>query len=311
MLPIPFSLIMYPIYPKPQSVLSNLTTTTTNADNNRRSPLGVLVFGIFWKQFIQNILPRDNDGIVVVFTDTCGPPFTYQLNGPEAIYLGPGDLHDAAYDSLGQHYSIGEIMDFTQDSAEGSSYTGLPVSETFCPRTVHIYPSDVFYDSYVTNNPAVFTTLAAVIFLFTSVVFVMYDCIVERRQRIVKKQALASGAIVSSLFPEQVRHHLYKEQRQQEQQQQQQEQKLAKRQDLNSVLSRASNDILGGNISNDKTAEVGKSPPIADMYQETTIFFADLAGFTAWSSKRTPIEVFELLETLYGTFDKIAMKRKV
>jgi class 3 adenylate cyclase len=47
------------------------------------------------------------------------------------------------------------------------------------------------------------------------------------------------------------------------------------------------------------------------LYEETTIFFADLAGLTSWSSKRTPIEVFELLETIYSAFDIIAAKRGV
>jgi len=37
----------------------------------------------------------------------------------------------------------------------------------------------------------------------------------------------------------------------------------------------------------------------------------DLKGFTKWSSARTPVEVFELLETVYGAFDKIAKRRKV
>ena len=32
---------------------------------------------------------------------------------------------------------------------------------------------------------------------------------------------------------------------------------------------------------------------------------------TSWSSKRTPIEVFELLEALYGAFDAIANQRNV
>ena len=54
---------------------------------------------------------------------------------------------------------------------------------------------------------------------------------------------------------------------------------------------------------------VGK--PIAEAYEETTVMFADLAGFTRWSSTRTPEDVFELLETLYGVFDDVATKRKV
>lgn len=48
--------------------------------------------------------------------------------------------------------------------------------------------------------------------------------------------------------------------------------------------------------------------PIADLFPETTIMFADIAGFTAWSSEREPSQVFYLLETLYRAFDKIASR---
>jgi class 3 adenylate cyclase len=57
--------------------------------------------------------------------------------------------------------------------------------------------------------------------------------------------------------------------------------------------------------------DVKSSKPIADLFENTTIMFADLVGFTAWSSKRTPVEVFELLEAIYGVFDAIAIKRGV
>jgi len=65
------------------------------------------------------------------------------------------------------------------------------------------------------------------------------------------------------------------------------------------------------NSSNEGGEMPKASRPIANLYEETTILFADLAGFTAWSSSRTPVEVFELLETLYGAFDAIALKRGV
>lgn len=39
--------------------------------------------------------------------------------------------------------------------------------------------------------------------------------------------------------------------------------------------------------------------------------FADIAGFTAWSSEREPSQVFKLLETLYHEFDTIAKKLNV
>jgi hypothetical protein len=51
--------------------------------------------------------------------------------------------------------------------------------------------------------------------------------------------------------------------------------------------------------------------PIADFFAQATIFFADLVGFTAWSSVREPSQVFRLLETLYNGFDIIARRRGV
>lgn len=51
--------------------------------------------------------------------------------------------------------------------------------------------------------------------------------------------------------------------------------------------------------------------PIADEYQNTTVLFADLAGFTSWSSNREPQTVFKLLETLYGAFDVLAKQMRV
>ena len=37
----------------------------------------------------------------------------------------------------------------------------------------------------------------------------------------------------------------------------------------------------------------------------------DIAGFTAWSAEREPEAVFELLGTLYNSFDALAARRRV
>ena len=51
--------------------------------------------------------------------------------------------------------------------------------------------------------------------------------------------------------------------------------------------------------------------PIADLFLETTVLFADIANFTAWASTREPTQVFTLLQSLYQGFDTIAARRKV
>ena len=51
-----------------------------------------------------------------------------------------------------------------------------------------------------------------------------------------------------------------------------------------------------------------RDAPIAEMFPHTTIIFADIVGFTAWSSQREPAQVFTLLETLYRRFDVVAKR---
>jgi class 3 adenylate cyclase len=51
-----------------------------------------------------------------------------------------------------------------------------------------------------------------------------------------------------------------------------------------------------------------RNEPIADLFPNTTILFADISGFTAWSSEREPSQVFILLETLYRAMDKAAKR---
>jgi class 3 adenylate cyclase len=51
--------------------------------------------------------------------------------------------------------------------------------------------------------------------------------------------------------------------------------------------------------------------PLADFFPNCTVFFADIAGFTAWSSTREPAQVFILLQTIYQNFDRIAKRYNV
>ena len=119
-------------------------------------------------------------------------------------------------------------------------------------------------------------------------------CIVVFR---VLKEAQKSGAIVSSLFPETYKNRLMKEE----------ELKLkepAKKSNrLESFLSARENYAMELDEEDDK--------PIADLYPNCTVCFMDLVGFTKWSSTRDPADVFRLLQSVYGSFDKIAKRRRI
>ena len=67
-------------------------------------------------------------------------------------------------------------------------------------------------------------------------------------------------------------------------------------------------DLSNGMNDNFSPLVMGMSAPIADTIPDVSIMFADMTNFTAWSSKHIPIEVFTLLEKIFGSFDDIALK---
>lgn len=48
-----------------------------------------------------------------------------------------------------------------------------------------------------------------------------------------------------------------------------------------------------------------------DKHAEVTILYADISGFTQWSSDKHPIEVIEMLSNLFTRFDKLCVKHHV
>jgi hypothetical protein len=174
-----------------------------------------------------------------------------------------------------------------------------------CVYRMHVYPTDRFFAS-VSNLPTVFTSVIAVSFVLMAVTFFMYDRFVRRRNEKVVVAAARSNAIVSSLFPSNVRDRLFEER---------DEEKRALARTQHSGRSKnALRGFLDGEeaeLDPDDDGDMYKTKPIADLFPNTTILFADIAGFTAWSSAREPTQVFILLETLYRAFDEIAKKRRV
>jgi hypothetical protein len=120
-------------------------------------------------------------------------------------FLGTGDLRDPDFEHL---ELIGAWFDQGLDSGEHSSYNQ---QEAGCDFTLHVYPTKELCDSMKSNDPVSFTLAVVFIFLLTSIVFVLYDCLVQKRQKKAMTSAHQSNALVSSLFPAQVRDRLMAE----------------------------------------------------------------------------------------------------
>jgi hypothetical protein len=230
----------------------------------------------------------------VSHTLTSTTPYLIMPN-TQAVYLGDGDhrhlfMQDSGVDELMMIYRHPSTVDV----------------RGHCAYTFTFYGSTLFYQQNQTNLPLIFTILVMVIFVATSMTFCMYDGFVRRRNAKVLDAAAESNAIISSLFPTNVRDRLFEEAKQKAQ--------LTKKGQA-AAKSQLKSMITSGNLAARSKSDVDdliyEGKPIADLFPETTILFADIAGFTAWSSVREPSQVFILLETLYHAFDEVAKSRRV
>jgi Adenylate and Guanylate cyclase catalytic domain len=180
-------------------------------------------------------------------------------------YLGPEDKHDPKFDS----------MEVSSDLEEFPGSLKVPPANisSQCLYKLRMFPSNEYENEALTMRPLFYALGLLSVFLLTAGTFIGYDLAVQNRQNVVMSKAKQSGAIVSALFPAPVRANLYNDQE--------------------------------GNNSNKVGEELLPKPstPNASLYPACTVLFADLAGFTKWSSSRTPADVFLLLETLYEAFD--------
>ena len=233
--------------------------------------VGMVIGLVPFHNLLDFLFSERTKGVICVFTDGCGTTLSYEINGAASIFLGYDDFHDSAYDSYMQSANL--IFNETAD----------------CALVFSVYPSHTLESAYITNKPFVYASIVVLSFVLTSVMIILYDRTVTMRQEKTMRSALQNGALIASLFPAIVRDRLLEDTR------------------LNMEAKNSKKKEDGGDILNNGY----KSRPIADFFPNTTLMFADIAGFTAWSSTREPFQVFELLETIYGAFDELAKRRRI
>jgi class 3 adenylate cyclase len=256
-----------------------------------QKPVAVMRALVHWRHYFRNILPSNVNGITVILENECDGHYTYEINGKEVLVMGFGDLHDHKFNRFRR---TAEFAAGVNDLDDGTS-NGIKLMKGDCNYLVHVYPSEEFYGDYVTERPIIVTFAVAMVFVFTAVLFLVYDRLVERRQVLILAKATQSTAIVSSLFPKQVRDRLMQTENNRK----------------GGTVALASNHRLKTFLTDDDKANDVGGQPIADLFPHCTVYFADIAGFTAWSSTREPAQVFLLLQAVYQAFDVLAKRRRV
>ena len=260
--------------------------------------------------FLSGILREGDVGMHAVLTNHCGSAVTYELRGSELMYRGPGDYHNPKYND-----------DVLTTTFSGSKWApgATTRADGHCVYALSLYPSGEGLGESNVPVSAIFVSVVAIAFFlmvcylpFLAIapsntnshvsqkilVFLVYDRFVDHRNKKVLNLAAKSNVIVSSLFPGTVRDRMLAEAAADAATAHHHHGKHSKadsmKKSLRSMLMDGEDD---DDYSHDGIGAYG-SRPIAELFPETTIMFADIAGFTAWSSSREPTQVFTLLETM-------------
>jgi hypothetical protein len=188
---------------------------------------------------------------------------------------------------------------------------------------IHVYPSQFFKENFVNHEPILLALAVAAIFVFTSSIFFIYDRMVEKRQNYTREAAVLANKVVNSQFPAIVRDRLFENIKRTKGNRNQaklsmndniqgKEHKTSSetrssltmikraqphRSRISTFLSKHSTIHQAEHIKNNYNCnEVDH--PIADLFPHTSVLFADIVGFTAWSSAREPTQVFQLLVSM-------------
>ena len=229
-------------------------------DFRKTNVVGIISGFLVWGDFIQNLLPTGVDGInVILDSGKCGLQFTWRLDGPKAVFLGAGDLHEAEYDD----YAFSTI--FGKDEESQAFYDA-----GICTLTIRVYPSDEFKNDFSTRRPVILSALVGGVFILVVVSFFAFDFFQTRRNRIVLASAAKTSSLVTSLFPAAFRDRLLQDS-ESEEQKQNGKRKKSKKTFYASHNDRIRKYLDGSTGDGDDVSATFQSKPLAEFYPDVTV----------------------------------------
>jgi hypothetical protein len=218
---------------------------------------GDLMAVMSWLIFFEQILLSTTPPLHIVISNSCNQTMTFEVEGRKASYLGEGDLHDPNYSFLVQE-------DYFASFESSDSLQGKEESD-HCVYYKSVYPTRQFEESQRSNKPLVMAMAILCVSVFTVLAFIAFDCLVSNRQNRLMKTAKKQHALVSSLFPKSIQKKLMEEV----------EEGMKTGKKFSSFGKAGLRSYLD---EEGRDNEVTNTKPIADLFPETTVMFADIAG---------------------------------
>lgn len=271
-------------------------------DSTNQEVVAILNSEVSWLPIFARASDEDIPPVDVVIDEGCQQKITIRIKAQNADFIGFEDFHDSTHDEYEVAFPFAPNVPSHHLAGPDCSYT------------IRVFPTQEFWDTYHTNNPGSTAGVIAAAFFFFGIIFCLYDAAVHMRQKRILNVAAQSEKMLSVLYPKSIRDRLFGIEEKQEEDLKGVPNK--KRKQMKEDLLKATRYQLKHFMKSSPSGQVDSleafgSKPIADLFLNATVLFADISGFTAWSSVREPAQVFTLLETVYRAFDMIAKRKKV
>jgi hypothetical protein len=221
---------------------------------------GDLLVVIPWTAFFEGIFLSFTSPMHVVISNTCNQVMTFLIEGPNVMFVGEGDHHDSKYNYMGEEALFAGIADLHELLDKGLNESDQ------CVYYQTMYPTYQFEKNEQSAQPFFMALAIVAVAFFIVTGFIAFDYMVSKRQRELMKTARKQHAIVSSLFPRAIQKQLMEEA--------DNEEKFGKGK-LSTLGKAGLRNYLN---EEDRVNEVTDSKPIADLFPDTTIMFADIVG---------------------------------
>jgi hypothetical protein len=224
-----------------------------------------------WTAFFSDVIGDSHFPVMVAISNDCGRAFTMLVQkGQDATLLNQADDGKTDRENFNQMKLEMPLASFAQSRTGGRSD---------CSFRVSIYPTEVMKEAHNTNSPLALALVVLCCFAFTSLAFIAFDCKQQGRQRDLVNIARRQNLLVSALFPQKIQNQLLAEIKENEAQEAKKKQKnKAGRAGLRQFLEREHKNSWGSVDKIENQIANKKAKPIADLFPETTVMFADIVG---------------------------------
>jgi hypothetical protein len=156
---------------------------------------------------------KSQPDMMLELKNTCGQSLLYEFHGDSKLHF-LGDANNIVYDKTYESYKTTIMLtkDFVPAAYISDDSDITNSTDTIdCQYYIELYPTVQFVQSYQAFVPFTFTTISLIVFVIAIIVFLLYDRFVSINNEKAVAAAARSNALVSSLFPSNVRERLLQE----------------------------------------------------------------------------------------------------